>query len=268
MTGKFYFVGTPIGNLKDFSQNAINTLNSVDIILCEDTRTSITLLNFYNIEKKLLSFHRFNFKQMSPKVIELLKNGNNIALISDAGLPVISDPGRELIEDLKQNNITYTVIGGVSAFINAYILSGFDYPFTFLGFLPNKKTEKDNFILEFKNVKSTLILYSSVHDIDEDIKYLYEKLGDRKICVVRELTKLHEEIVFSTLKQGYNGVKKGEFVIVIEKFIESDDNLTLEEKLDFYVKLGYSKNDSIKLIAKEKNMSKSEVYNYFIKKDK
>ena len=268
MKGNFYFVGTPIGNLKDFSQNQIDTLNSVDIILCEDTRTSKTLLDKYDIHKKLLSFHKFNFKEMTPKVISLLNDGTNIALISDAGLPVISDPGRELIAELRNNDIKYTVIGGVSAFLNAYILSGFDYPFTFIGFLPNKNTEREKLLVEFRNVKSTLIFYSSVHDINKDLEYLYSYLGDRKICVARELTKLYEEVTFSTLKEGYKGVLKGEFVVVVESYQEEDDNLSLEEKFDFYIKLGYSKNEAIKLVSKDKKMTKSEVYNYFMKKDK
>lgn len=267
MKGNFYFVGTPIGNLKDFSQNQIETLNAVDIILCEDTRTSKVLLDKFNIQKKLMSFHKFNYIEMTPKVINLLNEGNNIALISDAGLPVISDPGKELIPSLISEDIKYTVIGGVSAFSNAFILSGFDYPFTFIGFLPNKNAEKDKLILEFRNVKSTLIFYSSVHDIQKDINFLYKSLGDRKICVARELTKLYEEITFSTLKEGYNGILKGEFVIVVEGYKEEDDNLSLDEKFDFYIKLGYSKNEAIKLVAKDKNMSKSEVYNYFVKKE-
>ncbi len=268
MKGKFYFVGTPIGNLKDFSTNQLETLNLVDVILCEDTRTSKVLLDFYNINKKLLSFHKFNFKEMTGKVIDMLLEGKNIALISDAGMPVISDPGIELIEILNQNEINYTVIGGVSAFLNAYVLSGFEYPFTFIGFLPNKNTERKNLILDFVNCKSTLIFYSSVHDIQKDIEFLYQNLGDRKICVARELTKHFEEVVFSTLKEGYNGVLKGEFVIVVEKFKEEKDDMTMEEKLNYYLNLGYNKNESIKLIAKDKNLSKSEVYNYFVKKDK
>lgn len=266
MKGKFYFVGTPIGNLKDFSINQQETLNSVDAILCEDTRTSKTLLDKYNIHKKLYSFHKFNYKEMSPIVIDMLNNGENLALISDAGLPVISDPGRELIEELKNNEIEYTVIGGVSAFLNAYILSGFDYPFTFIGFLPSKNSEREKMLLEFRNVKSTLIFYSSVHDIKKDINSLYKALGDRKICVARELTKMYEEVVFSTLKEGYNGVLKGEFVIVVEKYTE-ENNLSLEDLLNFYTNLGYSKNEAIKLISKDKHMTKSEVYNYFLKKE-
>lgn len=269
MSGKFYFVGTPIGNLKDFSQNQQETLNFVDLILCEDTRTSKILLNHFNISKPLLSFHKFNYKSMTPKVIERLKNGENIALISDAGMPVISDPGLEIIKDLKEESLEYTVIGGVSAFLNAYILSGFSSPFTFIGFLPEKSLDVKNLLLEFRNLKSTLIFYSSVHNIDKDIKILYENLGDRKIAIVREITKKFEEIVFTNLKDYDNNItKKGEFVIVVDKPMEEVDNLSLEEKLEFYLSIGYTKNDAFKLIAKDKNMSKSEVYNYFIKKDK
>lgn len=268
MKGKFYFVGTPIGNLKDFSINQIETLKTVDTILCEDTRTSKTLLDKFEIKNRLLSFHKFNYKEMVPKVIERLLNGESFALISDAGMPVISDPGAEIIESLKENNISYTVIGGVSAFLNAFVISGFSYPFTFIGFLPSKKTEKEKLLLEFRNVKSTLIFYSSVHDINEDIQTLFESLGDRKICVARELTKLHEEVVFSTLKEGFNSTLKGEFVIVVEGYEELQDDFSLEEKLNYYITLGYNKKEAIKLVAKDKNMTKSEVYNYFVRKDK
>ena len=268
MKGKFYFVGTPIGNLKDFSINQLETLRNVDLILCEDTRVSKILLNHFEINNKLLSFHKFNYKEMIPKVISELNSGKNIAIISDAGMPAISDPGIELIEDLKQNEISYTVIGGVSAFLNAYILSGFSSPFTFIGFLPAKKSERESLLLEFRNVKSTLIFYSSVHKIDDDLKFLYDVLGDRKICIVRELTKMFEEVIFTSLKETKAFTKKGEFVIVVEKYKEEAEILTMEEKLDFYSKLGYNKNEAIKLIAKDFKKSKSEVYNYFIKKDK
>ncbi|MGN1208328.1 MAG: 16S rRNA (cytidine(1402)-2'-O)-methyltransferase [Christensenellales bacterium] len=268
MKGKFYFVGTPIGNLKDFSINQIETLKNVDLILCEDTRTSKVLLDKFEIKKPLLSFHKFNAKEMTPKVTEKLLSGQFIALISDAGMPVISDPGAELIEEFKKNDITYSVVGGVSAFLNAFVLSGFSYPFSFIGFLPNKKSEQESLLLEFRNVKSTLIFYSSVHDIEKDIKTLFDFLGDRKICVCRELTKLHEEIVFSTLAEGFNGTMKGEFVIVVEGYVENQDEFSLEEKLQFYLSLGYNKNEAIKLVAKDKHMTKSEVYNYFVKKDK
>ena len=138
-----YFVATPIGNLNDVSYRAIETLKNSDVILCEDTRTSRTFLDHYQIEKQLLSFHKFNYKEMTPKVIDMLKEGKNISLITDAGTPCISDPGSELIQSLNENDIKYTIIPGASAFLNAFCLSGFSAPFTFVGFLPdNKKMQK------------------------------------------------------------------------------------------------------------------------------
>lgn len=267
MKGKFYFVGTPIGNLKDFSINQIETLKSVDCILCEDTRTSRTLLSHYDINKKLLSFHKFNYKEMIDKIITELNEGKNFALISDAGMPVISDPGIEIIDYLKENEISYTVVGGVSAFLNAYILSGFPSPFTFIGFLPNKNIDRDNLLLEFRNVKSTLIFYSSVHKIEDDLKFLFDKLGNRKICITRELTKMYEEVIFTTLNNKHNFTKKGEFVVVVEGYKDDNENLTMEEKYNFYLTLGYNKNEAIKLVSKDFKLSKSEVYNYFVKKE-
>lgn len=266
MKGKFYFVGTPIGNLKDFSINQIETLKSVDTILCEDKRTSRTLLEHYEIKNHTEAYHKFNYKEVIPKIVERLLSGENFALISDAGMPVISDPGAEIIEKLKENDIKYTAVGGVSAFLNAFVLSGMSYPFSFLGFLPEKKKDRDSFLMEFVNLNSTLIFYSSVHDIDKDIAYLYEKLGDRKICILRELTKLYEEITFSTLKEGYISTKKGEFVICCEGKKVEENDMTIEECVDYYLKIGYNKNEAIKLASKDKNMTKSEVYNYLVKK--
>lgn len=267
MKGNFYFVGTPIGNLKDFSENQISTLKSVDVILCEDTRNSLKLLNNFEINKKLISFHKFNYAKVLPEIESLLLSGKNLALITDAGMPCVSDPGTELIEMLKENEIKYTAVGGVSAFLNAFVLSGFSSPFTFVGFLPEKNKDKENLMLEICTYSSTLIFYSSVHNIEKDIEFLYKHLGERKICVLRELTKMFEEITFSSLKDGFLGTKKGEFVIVVEGKKKSSETLTIEEELDYYLNLGYNKNEAIKLIAKEKGVSKSEIYNYLVKRD-
>lgn len=266
MKGKFYFVGTPIGNLKDFSINQIETLKNIDLILCEDTRTSRTLLNNYEIKCSLQSFHKFNYKEMCPKIINLLKEGKNIALISDAGMPVISDPGIELIPFLKENEISYTVIGGVSAFLNAYVLSGFSYPFTFLGFLPSKNKDKKELLLDYRNLNSVLIFYSSVHDILTDLTTLFENLGERNICICRELTKCYEEVVFGKLGEDFTNLNlKGEFVIVVDKPKENVEDFSIEERYNYYLNLGYSKNEAIKLVSKDKKVSKSEIYNYIVK---
>ena len=268
MKGKFYFVATPIGNLQDFSERQVETLNNVDIILCEDTRNSLKLLNNFNIKKQLLSFHKFNYSKMLPVVEQSLLEGKNIALITDAGMPCISDPGSEIIEMLNENDIEYTVVSGVSAFLNAFVLSGFKAPFTFIGFLPEKNKDKKTLMNEICSYASTLIFYSSVHNIDEDLAYLFSKLGDRNIFIARELTKLHEDKVFSTLEKGYDGVKKGEFVIVVEgKNKDEENNLSVDEMYEYYLNLGYSKNEAIKLVAKEKNVSKNEIYSYIIKRE-
>lgn len=268
MSGKFYFVATPIGNLNDFSIRQIETLKEVDIILCEDTRNSLKLLNNFNIKKQLLSFHKFNYSKMLPTIENYLTEGKNIALITDAGMPCISDPGTEIIEMLRTNEIEYTVVSGVSAFLNAFVLSGFPSPFTFIGFLPEKLKDKNSLLAEVCSYSSTLIFYSSVHNIDDDLLYLNNKLGDRKIFIARELTKLHEEKTFSTLKNGFKGVKKGEFVIVVEgKEKNGNDNLSIDEAYDYYINLGYTKNEAIKLVAKERNVNKNEIYKYIIKRE-
>ena len=261
--GILYFVATPIGNLKDVSERAKEVLKEVDLILCEDTRTSLTFLNSIDVKKPLESFHKFNYKQASPKVIEKLKNGENIALITDAGTPCISDPGQELIESLKENEIKYTIIPGACAFVNAFALSGFNTPLTFIGFLPNTKKECKKLLEEVRDYHSTLIFYSAPHKLQEDVKMLYNYLGDRKVCYVRELTKKFEEIEFSSLKDGYEKQPKGEYVIVVDKNKEQFDdfeNMTVLEHYNYYLQLGYSKNDAIKQVAKDKKVAKSEIY--------
>ena len=152
-----YFVATPIGNLKDISQRAIDTLNQSDLIFCEDTRTSKTLLKTYKIKKPLESFHKFNYKQATPKVIELLKQGKTISLITDAGTPCISDPGSELVDELNKNKLEYSIIPGACAFLNAFCLSGFQTPFTFFGFLPENSKERKKLLVSLQNCDFTMI---------------------------------------------------------------------------------------------------------------
>ena len=263
----FYFVATPIGNLQDVSDRAKQVLNSVDIILCEDTRTSLTFLNSIGVKKPLESFHKFNYKQATPKVIEKLISGKNIALISDAGTPCISDPGQELIEELTNNNIKYTIIPGACAFVNAFALSGFKTPMTFIGFLPNTNKEIKQLLEEVRNYKSTLIFYSSPHKLQEEVKTLFKFLGDRKVCYVRELTKKFEEIEFANLCDGYEKQPKGEYVIVIEgakNVVNEFENMSVVEHFEYYEKLGYGKNDAIKQVAKDRNVAKNEIYKLIV----
>lgn len=257
-----YFVATPIGNLSEMSARAIETLQSVDQIACEDTRTSSVLLRHYNINKPLFSYHKFNEKASTCKIIDLLKAGNNIAVISDAGMPVISDPGNILVNELINNGLDYTVISGPCAFVNAFVLSGFSYPFSFIGFLPSKKSDAIKLLNSFKNTPSALIFYLAPHDIKLTLSVINEVLGDRKICVVREISKKFEEVSFSTLSKGYNGIEKGEFVLIVDKGEEQNNlnNLEITQHFEYYIKNGLNKNDAIKQVAHDRKVKKDVVY--------
>lgn len=257
-----YIVGTPIGNLGEFSFRGIETLKSVSYIACEDTRTSLTLLKHYEIDKPLISYHKFNEKTMLAKLINDLKEGKDIALISDAGMPVISDPGNILINELIKEGVEYTVVSGPSAFVNAFILSGYEYPFTFIGFLPNKNSDIKKLLNAYKMSASTLIFYLAPHDLDKTFNVLLEHLGDREVCVTRELTKKFETIEFTTLSKGYQGVSKGEFVLVVKGVKETNDfeDLSIKQHFEQYINSGMSKNDAIKQVAHDRKLKKDVVY--------
>lgn len=257
-----YFVSTPIGNLKDITLRAIEILKSVDIIACEDTRTSKILLDKYEISSRLISYHKFNEMESSNNIIKLANEGKNIAIISDAGMPVISDPGNILTKKLVENNLEFTVVPGANAALSALILSGFDARnFFFAGFLPEKNTEKDCLLSEICLLKSSLIFYLSPHNIDKDLQYLHKKLGSRRACLVKEITKLHESKCFFNLGEMPNIVLKGEFVLIVDgKQDDVHDELSIKDHVLFYINLGLSKNDAIKKVAKEKNVAKNEIY--------
>lgn len=257
-----YLVGTPIGNLKELSSNAIQILNDADYILCEDTRTSSVLLNHYDIKKPLKSYHKFNEKSMVDSVLEDLSNNKNIALISDAGMPGISDPGNVLVKAAIEHNLEYTVVSGPCALINAFIMSGYDTPFTFVGFLPDKVNERNNLLMQYKQYYGTLIFYMSCHDIDKYFDSLYRVFGNKQVCVVRELTKMYEEKIFTTLQEGYHGELRGEFVLVLNNSKEDNqlNSLTIKEHLLHYINLGASKQDAIKYVCADRNIKKQVVY--------
>lgn len=255
-----YVVATPIGNLKEITQRAIEVLSSVEYILCEDTRTSRVLLDAYNIKKHLKAYHKFNEAKASIDVLEDLKNGKDIALISDAGMPGISDPGNILIKQLIENNLEYTVVSGASAFVNAFVMSGYDTPFTFVGFLPDNNTKCKELLSSLSGVCSTLIFYCSPHSITDDLKKMYDVLGDRNICVVREISKKFEEKTFSTLSAGYTGTIKGEFVVVVDKPQKVSNENSIDEDLKVLLSMGISKTDASKVLAKARGLKKNEVY--------
>ena len=266
-----YIVATPIGTLSEVTYRAVEVLNSVDYIACEDTRTSAVFLNHYHIKKPLVSYHKYNEKTMLSKLISDLKNGKNIALISDAGMPGISDPGNILVNELIEQGVSYTVVSGPSAFVNAFVLSGYKTPFTFIGFLPDKKSDKQKAIREYKTYSTTLVLYVAPHDLNDTLATLYQEYGDRKICVVREITKKFESVSFSSLKDGYTGTLKGEFVVLIEGYVSTNNDLlslSIDNHIQFYLDQGIDKQEVIKIVAKERGLKKNEVYQTLIKMKK
>ena len=275
MSGTLYLVATPIGNLDDITLRAINILKSVDFIAAEDTRHSLKLLNHLGISKPLISYHRHNEDIKSNLLINKLLDGKNIALITDAGTPGISDPGEEVVKQAIQSNIKIVPIPGACALVNAFITSGLDTTeFLFLGFLPLNKKNRAEQLEKIKNSSSTAILYEAPHKLISTLKDLSEILDNRKIVLARELTKIHEEFVCGTateLLQKFEN-PKGEFVLVIEKSNLSEttnldflNSLSLEEHYDFYEKQGLEKNEIIKKIAKDRNVKKNEIYKNFIK---
>ena len=260
-----YFVSTPIGNLKDITLRALEVLKNVDVIACEDTRNSLKLLNHYDIHKKLIAYHKFNEKNSSDGIIALLNEGKNVAVISDAGMPVISDPGQTLIEKLKQNNLEYTVVPGANAGLCALLLSGLDSTkFTFIGFVPDDKKQREKLLNEVKEYKSTLIFYVAPHDVTEIVKQLHESFGTRKACLVNEITKMFEKTFDFELSQNFEFDAKGEYVLVVEGNKQEEQNdfasMSIKEHLLYYINLGEDKNSAIKKVAKQRGLPKNEVY--------
>ena len=264
-----YFVGTPIGNLKDISLRALEVLKSVDEIGCEDTRHSLGLLNAYEIKKPLFSYHKFNEKESGEKIIQKLKDGKNVAIITDAGMPVISDPGNILAEELVKNGLEFTVIPGASACLSALVLSGLDASrFCFLGFLPEKNKERKEFLERYQNLDVTLIFYCAPHNIKKDIESIYSVFGERTAVAVKEITKIHERAERFNLKNGLLSEPKGEYVLLVEGKPYQNNNLELseEEHINLYLSQGLDKKEAIKQVAKERGVSKSTLYKYTIGK--
>ena len=273
MIGKLYIVATPIGNLEDITLRALKILREVDLIAAEDTRQTLKLLNHYEINKPLISYHRHNENIKSDILIEKLKNGENIALVSDAGTPGICDPGEEVIEKAIDENIEVVPIPGACAMINALICSGISTnEFEFLGFLPlNKKLRKEK-LDEIKNSNKTVIIYEAPHKMKSTLEDLKKILENRNIVLARELTKIHEEFIRENIDELLNSIDslKGEMILIIEKNseIKTDENklniLSLEEHYRVYENQGLNKKEIIKKIAKDRNLNKNEIYMYFL----
>lgn len=263
-----YFVATPIGNLKDISFRAIETLKSADIIFCEDTRHSLKLLNAYDIRKPLKACHKFNERAAAETIIKEAIDGKQIAVISDAGMPVISDPGGILCAELKKAGVEYTVVAGANAMLSALILSAFPAErFTFLGFLPERAGERKKLLEAYKSVDSTLLFHAAPQDIDRYVSDLYEVFGDRRACAVKEISKIHEAAIPFNLKDGLEGEKRGEYVLVVggSSVLENPlRGLSEREHILHYINAGYDKKEAVKLAAKDRGVTKSEMYKFSI----
>lgn len=266
----FYIVATPIGNKEEITLRAISILKSCDSIYCEDTRHSGILMQTYDIHTPLLRLDKFSEKQKSQEIIQKLQQGQNLALISDAGMPLISDPGNILLTQLIQNNLQFTVVSGACALVNALVLSGLDTSRFFMaGFLPEKTKDKDILLSNIVNLPTTLIFYTPPHDIDDYLKYLHSKLGNRQVAIIREISKLYEEVIRFTLGAPPNFIHKGEMIIVIQGKIQTqiptDDQIIQE--VHALQSTSCDKKQSIKQIAAKHNLPKSKVYNLIEKEN-
>ena len=267
---KLYLVATPIGNLEDITFRAINTLKMVDVIYCEDTRTSFKLLNHYDITTKLKSVHLFNENEISHEIIDTIKGGLNVAIISDAGLPIISDPGWVVVKEAVDNDIDVVSIPGATAGLTALIASGIPaHAFYFAGFLNSKKAKRKQELKKLYNKEETIIMYESPHRIVETLNILDEIFTNRNIVLARELTKKHEEYLRGKPKELLEVAEtlKGEMVLIIEgnqnpetdELVELND-LSIEDHFKHYVDKGMSDKDSMKQVALDRHISKKEVY--------
>ncbi|MBU5427991.1 16S rRNA (cytidine(1402)-2'-O)-methyltransferase [Tissierella pigra] len=271
-SGKLYICPTPIGNLEDITFRTINILQEVDVIAAEDTRHTIKLLNHYDIKKPLTSYHEHNIKEKGITLIEKLKNGTNIALVSDAGMPGISDPGEVLVRQAIEEGIEVIVLPGATASITALVVSGLStHKFTFEGFLSSKKNERVQELKKIKEYKYTTIIYESPHRILNLLEDMLSILGERKVSISRELTKKYEETFRGTIEEALEYFKasniRGEFVLVLEgnKEEEAEKELDIESILKKYIEEGMTKKEAVKKVAHEYGVAKNEVYRISVK---
>ncbi len=256
------FVPTPIGNLKDITLRALDVLRAADVVFCEDTRNTVRLLSAYGLNKPLVACHKFNEREAAEKLIALSREGKEIAVVSDAGMPVISDPGAVVCRALKEAGEPYTVLPGACAFVCALALSAFPSDtFLFLGFLPEKNSARRTLLERVKEYPETLIFHCAPHDVDDYVHTMSEVLGNRRACAVREISKIHEESVEFFLADGYTGEHRGEFVLLVEgNSAPRTFSLTPEEQVKAYISEGMDKKEALKRVARERGIAKSELY--------
>lgn len=262
-----FLVATPIGNLSEMSPRAVEVLKEVDLIAAEDTRNSQFLLKHFDIETAMMSYHDFNEDKASEDILLKLAEGENIALISDAGYPLISDPGYRVVQKVVNKGYNVVPISGSSAFLNALVASGLVvHPFAFMGFLESKESSLIKQLNEIKDLNMTSIFYLSVHKVEKTLKIMYDVLGERNVCLARELTKKHEEFIRGPLSEVINmiEVQKGEYVIVVEAGEKEHlDSVTLLQKVEEFIEGGMKPSKAISKVAKEFNYSKNDLYNAY-----
>ena len=276
MSGMLYLCATPIGNLEDITYRVLRILKEVDLIAAEDTRNSIKLLNHFEIKTPMTSYHEYNKYEKGRKLVEKLLEGQNIALITDAGTPGISDPGEELVKMCYEAGVPVTSLPGAAACITALTISGLSTRrFAFEAFLPSDKKEREQILKELEHETRTMILYEAPHRLVKTLKLLLEHLGNRKITVCRELTKKHETAFAATLEEAVTyyeaNTPKGECVLVLagksrEQMQEEErkqwEEMTIEEHMEVYLKQGMDKKTAMKAVAKDRGVSKRDIYQY------
>lgn len=267
-TPTLYLIPTPIGNLDDITLRAIKTLNEVEVIFSEDTRVTSLLLNHLNIKKKLISSHEYNEQYNEEKLLEYLKNGYSVGVVSDRGTPVISDPGYFLSETAIKNNYNVVSLPGATALIPALTSSGIEpMPFLYYGFLNSKDSKRKKELENLKNNKYTMIFYEAPHRINKTLIDMLEVFGNRQISISREITKKFEEIYRGTIKEVMEETKeiKGEIVIVVSGNKEeiAFDDISIIEHVNMYIKNGMNSKEAIKKTAEDRNMKKSDIYNEY-----
>ena len=275
MTGILYICATPIGNLEDITIRVLKTLEKVDLIAAEDTRHTIKLLNHFEIKNKLFSYHEHNKSNSGPQLIEMLLAGKDIALVSDAGMPGISDPGEDLVKLALEANIKVEALPGASAVITALAASGLSTrKFFFEGFLDRQKKHRKKRLEAITSIEETLIFYESPHRLLETLKEMRSIFGNRKVVIAREITKKFEEYYRGSLEEAWQYFKdkgiKGEFVVLLEgnsEVVRQVFNTSIEEDLKSYIVSGLSKKEAISHVSKERNIPKKEVYQVSIDLD-
>lgn len=263
-----FLVATPIGNLQEMTPRAIDILNKVEVIACEDTRNTLKLLTHFKIKTRLVSHHRFNEPESTAGIIKLLQEGMDVALVSDAGFPLICDPGSLLTHEVISAGFNVTVVNGSSALLSALVASDITIsPFYFQGFLAHHDSDAKKQLHDLKYFSMTLVFYESVHRLRRTLKLMLEVFGNRRICVARELTKLYEEYLRGTILEIIQVADelKGEFVLIVEGCPDNAPDVTLgdlQARVEGFIKEGYSASEAIKMVAKQANISKNKLYQY------